>query len=176
MIAKFIKKDSALRPGARVVDGKLVMVFPAAVNPVVWQMEFDKAVASALEVVENAQTGRFTLELRTLKGETTDIASFTAKEDALAGLMAAARALENAQGRVRPAANQDLPAPRRSAFRKYAGPLAAILVIIFVLALLNTMAGMAPQDGRLARMEAASGPAALEPGVPLSADAFLNRQ
>ena len=35
---------------ARVVDGKLILSFPHALTPVVWQMDLSQTKASALEV------------------------------------------------------------------------------------------------------------------------------
>ena len=72
-----LKKD--YKSSAKVVDGKLILSFPNAVNPVVWQMESQEAKASALEVNDNEKSG-YDLVLKTLKGERVQVASFAEKE------------------------------------------------------------------------------------------------
>lgn len=96
---------------ARVVDGKLILSFPDAVKPVLWQMDLVSAKASALEVDQlsgeagaGGQGGQAALILKTPKGEQTTIAVFESRDAALSALMTVGAALGCAQGRIRGAA------------------------------------------------------------------------
>jgi hypothetical protein len=175
-------KSKTPNASARVVDGKLILSLPEAITPVVWQMDLNQAKASALEVhVKEASTFN-ALILKTPKGENIEIAVFETREQAVAGLMAAAAALENAQGQIRPF-TQDMPAtaaqynaapaPRGSVF-KTIGMVAAGLLFLFVL--INIWGAMMPRQPGGLEPAAGSAPEinAPEAGVPLSADDFLN--
>lgn len=180
------KNSNKNNSSARVVDGKLILSFPEALTPVVWQMDLTQAKASALEVRETK--GNFTLTLKTAKGEAVDVASFATKEESVAALMAAAKALENAHGQIRPAgvaANESngvaLSMPMRGGKRSRwtAGFLgvALIVVLMFIWGSLAPRAPMSVGSGRTA----ATAPGTSQPfgqqgdenGVPLSADEFL---
>ena len=163
---------------ASVVDGKLILSLPHAMTPVVWQMDLDHAKASALEVREGQQAGAFTLTLKTPRGEAVDIAPFQTRDQAIEGLMAAANALKNAQGQIRPAnANAatahlaTAPAPpRRSSWP------AILLGLLLLLVLLGVWSAMTPPTPMGTNPDSASiaiNPQQTEPGVPLSADEFL---
>ncbi|MEO5368007.1 MAG: hypothetical protein H7831_16950 [Magnetococcus sp. WYHC-3] len=86
---------------ANVVDGKLILSFPDALKPVVWQMDLAEAKASALEIDHDEATGRYVLNLKehNKKGET-QVAAFENREAAVAALMITSWALENAHGRI----------------------------------------------------------------------------
>jgi hypothetical protein len=167
--------------GARVVDGKLILSFPHALTPVVWQMDLTQAKASALEVHE--QNGTFVLVLKTPRAESTDIAPFEKRAQAVEALMAVSKALENAQGQIRPAggANGDSVIYTENKRRGGAGKWIAAFLGLFFLFVLFSMWGTMPPpaaSGLEARAPgtAAGAPPAAENGVPLSADDFLNQQ
>ena len=101
---------------ARVIDGTLIISLPQAMTPVVWRMELGHVRASALEV-RKQEGGTFMLTLKTPKGDISDIGLFDNRGRAVEALMAVSRAMEQAQGQLRPlAANSagvtNLPALR----------------------------------------------------------------
>ncbi len=169
---------------ARVVDGKLILSFPGALIPVVWQMDLAQARTSALEIRENTDRSAYILTLKTMKGETVEVAGFADKSEAVGALMAAARALENAHGKIRPLgavpegqAAPDAPYRKRGRGGRWA---TAILGILLVFILLNIWASLTPRPpsgvqgaGSSATPSASFGQKPPENGVPLSADEFL---
>lgn len=110
MFQKF-KANHLVSPtsGARVVDGKLILSFPDAIKPVLWQMDIVSAKASALEV-ETLQGGQAALMLKTPKGEQTTVAVFESREAALSALMTVGAALGCAHGQIRGAQASVFPA------------------------------------------------------------------
>lgn len=185
------KKDSGLLiSSASVVDGKLILSLPDAATPVVWQMDLEQAKSSALEVREDTKTGRFALALKTQKGETVDIASYEEKTSAVQALMVTSRALENAHGKIRPAAanSQDAApgAPRYAAQGGFApaqpqnsSKASAILAVLLIVFLFMAWAFTIPKasDTIARNRSAATGAPTTDTGVPVSADDFLsNRQ
>lgn len=167
---------------ARVVDGKLILSYPDALNPVVWQMDLTQAKASAMEVRDNK--GTFMLTLKTAKGETTDIAPFTTKEEAVDALMVAARALENAHGQIRPVANgtnvEQLPVEKNGKGR-WAGATLGIIMIVILIGIWGSLTPRPAANGGSAPVGSnpamtMGGSAGDENGVPLSADEFLRKR
>ncbi len=165
---------------ARVVDGKLILSFPEALNPVVWQMDLVQAKASALEVREGSK-GSFVLVLKTPKSETTEIAPFGTKDQAVEALMAAAGALENAHGQIRPVGIASAgrgPATTEKKKSKWAASILGLTLIAALFVLWGASAPRAPVSGD---NEGLSPNPAMnfgagggeENGVPLSADEFL---
>lgn len=176
------KSKNPYESSASVVDGKLILSFPGAKTPVVWQMDLAEAKASALEV--QGTKDPFTLVLRTAKGDAVDIAPFATKEEAVEGLIAVTHALQNAHGQIRPinvaAVNTSSKhteshavAPARKS--RWGLLVLAIVVLAGLYVLLASvqgpMAGLPP--GAVIPDEQASAP---QPsGVPMSADEFLNQ-
>lgn len=166
---------------ASVVDGKLILSLPHAITPVVWQMDLDHAKASALEVREGQQAGIFTLTLKTPRGEAVDIAPFQTRDQAIDGLMAAANALKNAQGQIRPvntninhASSQtnmagQQPRPRH----QWLSALLGVLLLFTLLGVWSAMTPPAPMGTDPGDAPPATNLQQTEPGVPLSADEFL---
>lgn len=188
---------------ACVVDGKLVLSFPGALIPIVWQMDIAQTKASALEVRAGKKGGEgadkgtdaFILFLKTAKGETVEIAPFATRDDAVDGLMAASRALHNAVGHMRAPANAAEPAagtaladsrslsPNEISGRK--SWRSALLALVLVMCLIFAWSSLTPApsasspggagaSNQAAALDSAS-PSAAEPesGVPLSADQYL---
>lgn len=183
------KKDSfSLVSSASVVDGKLILSLPDAATPVVWQMDMEQAKASALEVREDAKTGRFTLALKTQKGETVDIASYEEKQSAVKALMVTSKALENAHGKIRRVAANAPDASANSlnyatqggyaAQQKNSSTASAILAVLLIVILISAWAFTIPKaSDTIARTSGGASNAASDTGVPVSADDFLsNRQ
>lgn len=164
---------------ARVVDGKLILSFPHAITPVVWQMDLTQAKSSALEVHENKDKGTATLVLKTPGGANTDIAPFEQKAQAVSALMAVSRALESAQGQIRPVetVNYTGIAPRRSfAPGKWLAIFLGILLLIILFNIWGSNLPRPPSGLEGDSINPVSQSAPVESGVPLSADEFLNAQ
>ena len=177
------KKRCDAQSIAHVVDGKLILSLLEAENPVVWQMELDGVKASALEV--NEKSKKFHLSLKTMGGDISDIAVFEQREQAVTCLSAASRALQGAEGAMKPsiAANaahgSDSNHGRRVGQRKSRwGLVIGLVVLLFVLLLI--WANLSPQRADVGRLSATapigSGPSMQESGVPLSADEFLMKR
>lgn len=172
------------KSSAKVVDGKLILSFPGALKPVVWQMDFSHVKASALEVQENKDEGIYTLTLKTPKGENVDIAPFAKKEHAVSGLMAASKALEGAQGKIRPAASsgkaddgggQTVVVTGAKSSGRWTAPLLGVVMLLLLVFVWSLLAPQSPSSvGRAGGSAAGSGPDAA--GVPMSADDFLRGQ
>lgn len=191
MIGKSCKTKTPGHASARVVDGKLILSLPAANTPVVWQMDLGQAKASALEIRSNAESGLFTLTLKTPKGETMEIASFNERERSLEGLMAASRALENAHGQIKqsPGANDSaLPvyttsyidaetrAPKKGRAWIFILVLAALFGLFMFWSSQMPLQVSAPATGSAGGASSAGAPSPSMNGVPMSADMFLQNQ
>lgn len=162
---------------ASVVDGKLILSFPGAINPVVWQMDLSKAKASALEVQENK--GGYALVLRTPKGENLDIATFDERAKSVDGLMAASRALENAYGQIHPAGasngNVQVSGGSRKKGKKVLPIVLGLLVLLLIFWVWGAVSLQVPGGYQSADIGALqNSPSAAESaGVAVSADDFL---
>lgn len=186
----FLGKNSpASTASARVVDGKLILSYPDAITPIVWQMDLSTARASALEVREN-EKGNFILILKTMKGENADIAPFETKEAAVNALMAASHALENAHGQIRsgrevvtsasPTASIVTATQKSGRRSKWTAGFLAFLLILFLIGVWGSIAPRAPMSVNNAAgglvSSSPTGTSNNEAGVPLSADEFLMQQ
>ena len=172
--------SNSQKSSAKVVDGKLVLSCPGALNPIVWQMDFAHVKASALEVNENKNDGSFALKLKTPKGENVQIAPFAKKEEAVQGLMAASKALENAQGKIHavPTKNTNSQTPHTQTPEKSASSwIPAILGLALLIILLFVWSALSPHAPSSINQSVTPGSAASSAnstnGVPLSADDFL---
>ena len=170
---------------ASVVDGKLILSFPHAQTPVLWQMDLTNAKASALEVLKKDKGDEFTLTLKNPKGETIEIAVFASREQALEGLLAASAALEKAQGQIQIAANdgQSIAVASPSAKPAKGKWLTGIIGVIALIVFIGIWSLATPVDptryaGTSANpatiQQQAAAPASQSSGVPVSADAFLS--
>jgi len=184
--------------GARVVDGTLILSLPDAIIPTVWRLDLGHVRASALEVRPDPnEDGKFVLVLKTPKSDVHDIAPFDNKGKAVAALMAAGHALENAHGQIKPdlySSNNNKPPSKPSHSRKKAslpaiyqkpvssskgkwisGAIAVVLLVVMVNLLINIgpkpSASVANGFGNTSLSSANS--ATGSTGVPVSANAFL---
>ena len=179
-----LKSRSNEKASASVVDGKLILSFPHAQTPVLWQMDLVQAKASALEVLKEEKADAFSLTLKTQKGEKVQVAAFETREEALHGLMAASKALQNAHGNILMAANEDKNvafAPAATKKRNKGKWLTGLLAIAALVVLFGVWAQIAPKPPtsiQYANNTGASGPgttsATESAGVPVSADDFLS--
>lgn len=178
MISAAKKQKPAYEASASVVDGKLILSFPNARTPVVWQMDLSEVKASAMEV--KGDKSPFTLTLRTTKGEALEVAPFDTKEEAVEALVAITKALQNAHGLIRPVSageGSGITAPPRTtpyvpAGKKRWGRLVlALLVLAGILYLFLSLQTAMPVQGDGSYDTAAPAP---QNGVPMSADEFLN--
>jgi len=186
MKALNILNDNKIEASASVVDGKLILSFPHAQTPVLWQMDLAQAKASALEVLKADKGKAFTLTLKTQKGESVQVASFTTRDEALEGLMAASNALKNAHGNIQVAANEDqkigvlTQAPKKKAGKGQW--LTALFAVVALIVIFGVFASVMPKpptsiqgtSGNVSASAQAPEAAAQAAGVPVSADDFLN--
>lgn len=165
------------KDNASVVDGKLILSFPNATKPIVWQMDLQNIKESALELNDNKEG--FELAFKTPKGETKTIAPFPNRDQALNGLMVASKALEKAHGHIHQKQSQMQPLQTQPHTHKkgLGKTLLIILAGLGLIALLMTLlSAMQAKTITTQRPSAATGQSAEAPtGVPLSADDFLNR-
>lgn len=172
-----LKNSDELASTAKIVDGKLILSLPGALKPTVWQMDFDQYAASALEV--NEQDKQFILSLKTPKGKDMEIAPFETREEAVQGLIAASQALEEGQGKIRPASNDAGAVALNVAQAKpKKGWVTPVLAVLFLFALFFVWASLAPiPPGSLSQGgSSAVGSPAASTGVPMSAEDFLNQR
>lgn len=186
------KEQSAPTSSASVVDGKLILSLPDAATPVVWQMDLEQARSSALEVREDAASGRFVLALKTQKGENVDIASYEEKAAAVKALMTTSKALENAHGKIRPvsavsggndganAQQYAAPVNHRAPAQQNSSVASAILAVLLIVILISAWAFSIPKaSDTIARARSTNTGASAGPtdtGVPVSADDFFNKR
>ena len=177
MISFIEKLTGGYQADASVVDGKLILSFPGAIKPIIWQMDLSKAKASALEIQE--KNGGYVLVLKTVKGETTDIAPFDERAKALDGLMAASRALSSAHGKIHRLTDNEARGAQ-SVYPKKKSRLVPILLSLFVvfalLWILSAVSYQIPQGYNNASLpsQQSANSAAQSSGVAVSADDFLS--
>ncbi|NCT40277.1 MAG: hypothetical protein GW778_01250 [Alphaproteobacteria bacterium] len=188
MLAVLKSKSNKTGASASVVDGKLILSFPQAQTPVLWQMDLTQAKSSALEVLKDGKGSEFSLTLKTQKGEQVKIASFESRDEALEGLMAAADALKSAHGNIYTAANEDQKITYTNAPKQKSGKGKWItgIVALFALFILFGIWSMTipTPPSSIQTTSAASNTSAQSPatsaaqsaGVPVSADDFLSGQ
>jgi len=172
------KLTNKKKSSASVVDGKLILSFPEAITPVVWQMDLNKAKASALEVQE--RKGGYTLVLKTPKGENLEIAPFDNRKKAVDGLIAASHALQNAYGQINPQgiSNENTPSfsyPNQAKKKKIFPILASILVLFFLYWIWSAISLQNIDGYQTTNVQNTSdaSKAAQSSGVAVSADDFL---
>ena len=114
-------KNQGNAASARVVDGKLILSFPQALTPIVWQMDLSDAKSSAFEVIQD--NDNYTLISKKQGGQKKDvIAPFAARSEAVDALMATSRALENAHGQIRTANGNAAPETISAPVHNYVQP------------------------------------------------------
>ncbi len=166
-----------LKSTAKIVDGKWILSFPGALKPTVWQMDFEQFEASALEVDEKGD--QFSLILKTPQGKGMDIAHFESKAKAVQALVAASKALEGGQGKIRPmaahGAGGEVGYSEARPKRKWTAPLLGLLLLFVLFIVWVALAPRPP--GSLGQQNSSFGgaPASVS-GVPMSADDFLRAQ
>ena len=206
---------SGYGPSARVVDGTLILSLPDAITPVVWRLDLGQTKASALEVRTDREddddgdegkggggSGRFTLVLKTPKGEVHEIAPYDTRARAVQALMAVSYAMETAQGQMRPFSANDgrraqvpavIPGMAATGYEPKGGKAltalgAFALVVVLIVAILNIgphraslpmsdadLAAAGSPASQAAQVTGANGGAPVS-GVPVSADQFLQKQ
>ncbi len=166
----------------KIVDGKLILSLPEAQTPVVWQMDLNKAQSASFTVIENKKENNFTLVFKSDDGSTDEIAPFDEKQTAVEILMATSNALQNAHGKIKPAANNNT----NTSSEKKTDKLGAILAIALVFVLIGIWMLSAAGSGRIGEggvnpsTASTSFGGASDPrqssGVPVSADDFLSNR
>ena len=176
------KKDRNIIDGshsaASVVDGKLILSFPEADIPVIWQMDLEKAHACALEVQEDKKKKIFSLVFKSTEKEPETVASFTEKADAVKALMATSAALQNSHGKIKSGPElekQHLPTYNAVNSNKKEGKSGAIIAIVMILILfLIWSLSSTPRIDQASISNETRTSSSAEAGVPMSADDFLN--
>lgn len=191
-----LKNETKQVRAATVVDGKLILSFPQAITPIVWQMDLADAKSSSFEVIQ--EDGAFALVTKKQGEQKKDmIAPFQSRDDAVAALMATSEALASGHGHIRggdtqatahtpvhtivsPAYAQVAPVTaKRGGVMKW---IVAVLILAVLLGLISAMASMRPRaPGSVSNAASLSGAAsntstqnpAESAGVPVSADDFL---
>lgn len=160
------------------IDNTLVLSFPHAAKPVVWQMDMDEAKTSALEI-QQAESDQWTLcFVKTGAKKNVDIATFETKDMALEALMLTSSALEkkdSTQTITPPAKTKTCGGKKKCGFLKV---IMWVIGGIFLLFLLFTLSS-AMRMTRISNVNSAGqaiqqSVAPVESGVPMSADDFLN--
>ncbi|MFN3700455.1 MAG: hypothetical protein ACK4VI_02920 [Alphaproteobacteria bacterium] len=194
-------QETARNANAVVVDGKLILSFPEAITPIVWQIDLQDAKSSSFEVVEDKDS--FALTTKKQGAQKKDvIAPFAQKQDAVNALMATSYALQGAHGKIsglsvagsdNSASNAAKHAPAQSfphgyapliiekskgGFGKWLVVIIALILIIVMFSMMNAMRPGAPGSvdnaaGFGNRAGAGGTPASESSGVPVSADDFL---
>lgn len=184
-------KAREIKTTASVVDGKLILSMPDARIPAVWQMDMEEAKSSALQVREDKEAKSFGLYFKSQQGVDNEIASYEKKQDAVDALMSISSALENAHGKIRPAAFvsgvQAAPvvgtaniaaAPVNQQDNESGGGKAgAFIAVAMICILVVAWAFSIPRASNSvlkSRVGASSASAKPQSGVPVSADAFLS--
>ena len=151
------------RPTAKVVDNTLVLSLPDAKNPLVWRLDLRQVTSSAFEVRQDGDG--YTLILRGSEKDVRDIAPFSSRKKAVRALMAAGRALEDAQTQ-----NDLIAAPKKGRAGRWVAGILLLGVILFFFNVLTSPAiRMATINSTPATGEQGSAPS----GVPVPADEFL---
>ncbi len=165
---KFCKLNK--RTKASIVDGKLILSFPGAQTPTLWQMDLTETKTSALEVKAITEDAH-ALCVKTPKGDKLDIATFTNPDDALRSLMIASKALEKAHGKIR--GNNKTQTLRNPLWKKALMILGAFFICFFIWTLILPPNA---QNLSLATQASPTANSGYESGVPMSVDDFLKGQ
>lgn len=168
---------------ASVVNGKLILSFPNAETPVVWQMDLEKAASCALEIKEDKKSKLFSLVQKISDDQQNTIASFKEKAEAIASLMATSAALQNgetklinvAQANTAPSI-QYAQAPQTKGEGKKAAILAFLLILLLVIIwAISVPLGQIKLSERNRSGESGTG-ATAPAGEAVSADEFLKNR
>lgn len=187
---KYKKYDDA---NASVVDGKLILSFPEALTPIVWQMDLSDAKSSSFEVTNDGDN--FALVTKKQGAQKKEsIAPFPTKEQAIAALMATSSALKNGHGHIHPsgAAQPTQAAPQqiyhmssqtaqsKGGAGKWIVAILCFLIIGFLfMMIMNMQPRMVGSSGNGTNTIESAGSTASpaspsnSAGVPVSADEFL---
>lgn len=160
---------------ANVVDGKLILSLPDAINPVVWQMDLNETKSAALEV--EAGKENHALKLKGTGSKSTTIANFVTKEDAVKTLIIAAESMEKAHGKINQnqAGQETFAVKAKSGVLKKTFMIMGGLAILFVLSsFLMVLTGLSPNVPQTSNEQSFAAPGQNDNnGVPMSADDFL---
>lgn len=169
-------KTNALESTVKIVDGKLILSLPTAESPVVWQMDLEQAQSAAFTITENKKDKNFALVLKSQDGTLDEIALFADKESAMKILMETSSALQNAHGKIKPAAAV-AHAPKEKGDKLGAGlAIALIIVLIIIWALSSSVPSKLSPQNSVNKSSAYTGDTnpTQAAGVPVSADDFLS--
>jgi hypothetical protein len=175
MLRKFCKNSS----GVKVVDGKLILSFPQATRPVLWHMDLGQTKTCSFEIREGEKEGDgFSLIMKKEGDQAQEIASFNDPDTATEALISVGSALEKNRGFIpAPAMGQEgYGASQGGGALKFIGTIAGVIILLFLIGSLMSLAPKAPQSIRSATtsdISAKAKSASETVGAPVSADDFL---
>lgn len=184
----FSFKKCSSKSSARVASGKLILSFPKAITPVVWQVDLNDLKASTFEIQHDEKDNSYALTINKPQGKAVQIAQFSDQDQAAQALMDTADALANAHYHC--SAGHDagghgapvhhMPPPYgyhkpRSTLKTIIMTILVLLGLLFVITFLMSRSVLETPQTQMpsSRVEA---PANMDSGVPLSADDFLRGQ
>lgn len=156
---------------ATVIDGKLILSFPYAHKPVVWQMDLADTALSALEIETKDDLAILILKKQDNDKKSITIASFENPDHAVEHLISISKTLASSHGQI----NKDKatkPSALKSWGKKVLIVIGALFAISFILSLFSG-AGTQTNSQNLSQngiIEQSTD------GSPVSADAFLQNQ
>ncbi len=184
MLKKAIKEDTPISSYAKIVDGKLILSLPHAIEPVVWQMDLQTAQSAGFTVKEDKKKKETSFVLKKEAAQDEVIALFEEKEVAVGVLMETSEVLQSAQSRGSAASGSVVSmtssgAPETSDKKgaMIAIALVIVLVVVWTISAMNSSSVEQIQGGAsLASGTPTSGSSNSAGGVPISADEFLKNR
>ena len=182
----FSSKKCNSNSAARVVDGKLILSFPKAVTPVVWQVDLSDVKASRFEIVHDEKASTYALHMIKPTGKPMSIAEFADQDSATIALMDTADALTQVHsgsgscGSNNSGAASQGDKKQPSTFKTIIWTVLVLLALLFIVPYIIGRSAPAPNpinsgsSVNTSRNNIAPVPAAA--GVPVSADDFLRGQ
>lgn len=151
---------------ARVIDGKMILSFPDAKTPILWQMELSNVKISALEI--QTKNDESVLVLKNPKGDAIEIATFLDHDKAVKNLIAIANEFGKSQGQIQThnevVSVDDYPPKGFGWIKKIMITLVVIFLGVVLIGIFGSSSQKAPVN---------MAPAAPQSGQPMSADDFL---
>ena len=178
----FSSKKCNTNSAARVVDGKLILSFPKAITPVVWQVDLSDVKASRFEIAHDEKADTYTLNMIKPAGKPMKIADFGTQDSAAQALTDTADALTQVHsGSSSCGATSSINKKPPSTFKTIIWTVLVLLILLFIIPyIIGRSAGPANTNyapaSSISNRGAVQNSAPAAAGVPLSADEFLRGQ
>lgn len=170
---KYFQQNTQTAAPANIVDGKLILSFPKAKNPIIWQMDLGNIKISALEI--QTLNGEATLILKNPKGESVTIAAFVNHNDAVENLVAISTALGKASGRIvsnENTQNDHSQGKKNNLLKTLLTAVGGLTLLILLFGFIGSISKPSSTSGT----NSTSNAPATTSGAPISADEFLKGQ